>query len=88
MSRLPHIVAPEDFGYWAAMDMVTFEVEIPRGTGKQRVTVAIPRAMLVDLGLHVDCKGGPTAVPKAIERWRGNRSAQGPGIVIASGRKR
>ncbi len=86
MSRLPHIVAPEDFGYWAAMAMVTFEIEIPRGTGKQRITVAIPRAMLMDLALHVDCNGGPAAVPKAIERWRDELGAQKPGIGLVYGR--
>ena len=70
MSRLPHVVQPEDIGYWSDFDAITFEVWVPRGPGKELVTVAIPRAMLMDLGLRVDCKGGPPAVPAAIERWR------------------
>ena len=67
---LPHVVQPEDIDYWIGFDAVTISIEIPRGPGTQRITLAIPRSLWADLANHIPLDTPPPAAQAGFERWR------------------
>ncbi len=67
---LPHVVQPEDIDYWIGFDAVTISIEIPRGPGTQKITVAIPRSLWADLAHHIPWDTPPHAAQAGFERWR------------------